>query len=76
MSKYRQQPIEFSGLHTIPIEARGGKVQVRHFAKAFTKGAGMQGWLDSLPDILAAGSLRAVLQALLNAKPPFLLDEI
>ena len=28
----------------------------------------MQGWLDSLPDILAAGSLRAVLQALLNAK--------
>lgn len=68
MSKYRQEPIEFTGLHTIPIDARGGKVQIRHFAKVFTKGAGIQGWLESLPDILAASSLRAVLHALMNAK--------
>lgn len=68
MSKYRQEPIEFAGLHTIPIQARGGKVQVRHFAKPFQKGSGVQGWLDCLPDILAAGSLRAVVQELLKAK--------
>ena len=68
MSKYRQQPMEFAGLRTIPIQVRGGKVQVRHFAKAYTQGAGVQGWLDSLPDILAAGSLRAVVQALVAAK--------
>ncbi len=68
MSRYRQQPIELAGLHTIPIAARGGKVQIRHFAKAYTRGAGMQGWLDFLPDILAAQSLRAVVHALVEAK--------
>ncbi|MDQ6760263.1 MAG: deoxyhypusine synthase family protein [Acidobacteriota bacterium] len=68
MSTYRQQPIELTGLHTIPIASRGGKVQIRHFAKAYTRGTGVQGWLDSLPDILAAQSLRAVVQALVEAK--------
>lgn len=68
MSNYRQQPIDFAELHTIPIEARGGKVQVRHFANPYEPGAGVRSWLDSLPDILAANSLRAVVKAVLKAK--------
>jgi hypothetical protein len=68
MSKYTRHPIEFTGLNTIPIQERGGKVQVRHFAKPYTKGTGVKSWLDSLPDVLAAGSFRAVVKALLRAK--------
>jgi hypothetical protein len=63
MSKYAQQPLDLSGLHTIPIEARGGKVQVRDFARPYSGS-----WLDSLPHILAADSFRAIVHAIANAK--------
>ncbi len=33
MSKYAQQPLDLSGLQTIPIHARGGKVRVEDFAQ-------------------------------------------
>jgi hypothetical protein len=67
MSRYRHDPLDFSGLHTIPIQARGGKVRVEDFAKPFS-GGGVATWLDSLPHILAADSFRAVVQALANAR--------
>jgi hypothetical protein len=67
MSRYRHDPLDFSGLHTIPIEARGGKVRVEDFAKPFS-GLGVAAWLDSLPHILAADSFRAVVQALAHAR--------
>lgn len=68
MSRYSYRPIEFTGLNTVSLRERGGKVEVRHFAKPYTKGAGLENWLDSLPDILAGGSFRAVLAALIRAK--------
>lgn len=68
MSKYAQHPIEFTGLNTIPIQERGGKVQVRHFARSYSRGAGLKSWVDSLPDILAGSSLRAVLDAMIRAR--------
>jgi hypothetical protein len=67
MSKYAHQPLDLSGLHTIPIQARGGKVRVEDFAKTYS-GGGVGAWLDSLPRILAADSFRAVLEALLTAR--------
>jgi hypothetical protein len=66
MSKYVHQPLSFQGLKTVPIQARGGKVRVEHFAKPYT-GGGISAWLDSLPRILAADSLRSVVDALANA---------
>ena len=38
MSKYAQQPLSFQGLKTVPIQARGGKVRVEHFAKPYAGG--------------------------------------
>ena len=67
MSKYAHEPLSFQGLKTIPIQARGGKVRVEHFAKPY-KGGGVSALLDSLPRILAADSLRAVVDALANAR--------
>ena len=63
MSKYGREPLDLSGLHTIPIEERGGKVRVDHFAKPYSGSL-----LDSLPHILAADSFRAVLEALAAAR--------
>jgi hypothetical protein len=68
MTRYSETPLSFEALRTIPIEARGGKVQVAHFGKPYAKGAGVSGWLDSLPDILAAGGLRDVVSALRRAR--------
>ncbi len=38
MSKYAHEPLSFQGLKTIPIQARGGKVRVEHFAKPYAGG--------------------------------------
>jgi len=68
MSKYPQQPLDLSGIKTVPIEARGGKVRVEDFARPYSTGSGITALLDSLPHILAADSFRAVVDALANAR--------
>ena len=68
MSRYADQPLDFAGMKTVPIEARGGKVQVEQFARVYQKGEGVGGLLDSLPKILAADSLRAVVAAIRSAR--------
>lgn len=68
MSKYKIQPIDFTGLKTIPLAARGGKVRVEDFAVPYGKGSGIDGWLNALPKILAGESFRAVVDALIKAR--------
>jgi hypothetical protein len=68
MSRYSEEPLSFEGLKTVPIEARRGKVAVRDFARPYRKGEGLGEWLESLPKLLAADSLRAVVDALQRAR--------
>jgi hypothetical protein len=68
MSKYSVRPLDFSALKTVPLKARGGKVRVADFAAPYRKGAGVAGWLDSLPHILAGDALRAVVAAIRAAR--------
>jgi hypothetical protein len=68
MSRYKIPPIDFTRLKTVPLAARGGKVRVDDFAVPYTKGAGLRGWLDSLPKILAADAFRSVVAALEKAR--------
>jgi hypothetical protein len=68
VSKYRQEPLDFAGLRTIPIRTRGGKVAIEHLAQPYRKGSGLSGWLESLPHVLAADSFRAVIAALRAAR--------
>jgi hypothetical protein len=68
MSRYPEKPLDFDALKTVPIEARGGKVQVEHFARPYRKGEGVGGLLHSLPKILAADSLRQVVEAIRRAR--------
>ena len=67
MSEYEIEPLDLSGLKTIPIRERGGKVRLEHFAKPY-QGGGVAGWLDTLPRLLAADGLRAVIEAIEAAR--------
>lgn len=68
MSKYRVSPLDLSGLKTIPIASRGGKVRTEDFAAVYQKGSGLFGLVNSLPTILAGESFRAAVGALLSAR--------
>ena len=68
MSRYPQQPLDFTNLKTVSLEERGGKVKVADFAAAYQPGSGIGGLLDSLPHLLAADSFRAVVAALASAR--------
>jgi len=67
MTRYIHKPLEFDNLKTVPIDARGGKVEVSHFAKPYD-GNGIHGLIDSLPKLLAADSFRGVLDAIRRAR--------
>jgi len=49
VSRYHKEPLDFTALKTIPIRERGGKVRVEDFARAYEKGAGLTGWIETLP---------------------------
>lgn len=68
MTRYSVKPIDLTGLKTISIHERGGKVKTEHFSRPFQPGEGSLGLLDSMPRLLAADSLRGVLEALIVAR--------
>jgi hypothetical protein len=68
MSKYSKRPLDFTGLHTIGLAERGGKVKVGDFAAPYREGSGVAGLIDSLPHILAGDSFRAVVDAVATAR--------
>jgi len=68
VSRYLTPPLDFSALSTIPIAKRGGKVRMEHMGAAPERGLTISGWLDRLPKVLAAESLRGVVAALRHAK--------
>ena len=65
LSRYSHSPLDFAGLKTISLHDRGGKVRIDHFA---APPPALPGFLDSLPKVLAADSLRAVVAALTVAR--------
>jgi hypothetical protein len=64
---YGVSPIDLSGLKTVPLAERGGKVKQSDFARVYEPGSGVTGFLESLPQILAGDALRAVVEAIATA---------
>jgi hypothetical protein len=62
------EEIDLSGIRTYPLKSRASKAKAEDFGTPFVKGTGMAGFLDSLPNILAAGDFKAVVRALLDAR--------
>jgi hypothetical protein len=65
---YDVDPIDLSGLKTISLAERGGKVKQADFAQVHRPGSGVTGLLAGLPHILAGDSLRAVVDAIATAQ--------
>ncbi|MFZ4984321.1 MAG: hypothetical protein ACOYLF_02570 [Blastocatellia bacterium] len=70
MSIYDHQPIDLTGLRTYPLASRPSKVTIRDFAQPLSseRAQHMIDLLDSLPNLLAADSLRAVATAIKVAR--------
>jgi len=65
---YGVDPIDLSGLKTISLAERGGKVKQADFARVYEPGSGISGFLESLPHILAGDTLRAVVDSIAAAR--------
>ncbi len=65
---YGVDPIDLSELKTVSLTERGGKVKQGDFARPYTPGSGIGGWLDSLPHILAGDTFRQVVDAIVTAR--------
>ncbi|MDX2181360.1 MAG: hypothetical protein SFV18_17330 [Bryobacteraceae bacterium] len=68
MSHYKQRPLSFDGLKTVSIYDRPGKVKLEHFGSPAAPGTSVGALIDSLPKILAADSLRAVIDRIAEAR--------
>ena len=65
---YRIGPMDLSGLKTVSLKDRGGKVKQADFARPYVAGSGIAGLLESLPHILAGDSFRAVVAVIAKAR--------
>ena len=68
MSGYRIDPMDLSGLKTVSLQDRGGKVKHRISRGPYEAGSGISGLVASLPHILAGDSFRAVVAAIVAAR--------
>ncbi|MEP7362912.1 MAG: hypothetical protein ABI972_06620 [Acidobacteriota bacterium] len=68
MSRYSMKPTDLAGLKTVSLHGRGGKVHTGLFGQPARAGMSIGQWMDSLPRLLAADSLRAVAGAIWKAR--------
>jgi len=59
---------DLSGVNTYPLKSRKSKARAEDFARPVEANATIATWLDSLPNMLAAADLKAVVAALRRAK--------
>jgi hypothetical protein len=68
MSRYRVRPYELSGIKTYPLESRKSKVTADLFCRPHRKGESVSEFLNKLPSILAARSLKDLADAIVGAQ--------
>jgi hypothetical protein len=68
MTRYGYQPVDSANIRSRSIKARATKVGVEQFGKVHEKGSGLNGWMQSLPKILAGSRFRSVVAALVSAR--------
>jgi len=62
------EEFDLSDVRTYPLASRSSKATVGDFGRPHVKGAGLSAWLDSLPNMLAAADLRAIIRAAVDAR--------
>ncbi len=66
--KFGYDEFDLTGIQSYPLSSRPSKVTHHQFAKPFDPAGGFEGFLASLPDLLASADLRAVVAALKAAQ--------
>jgi hypothetical protein len=56
----RVRPLDLAKVQTYPLRSRQSRVTLAHFARPHTRGASFATFLDRLPRLLAADTLRAI----------------
>jgi len=70
-ARYPNTPLkelDLSGIRTYSVHERPGKVSVKQIARGVPSNVSFGGWLESLPDILAARDLKLAAQAIHRAR--------
>ncbi len=62
------EPFDLSSVRTYPLKSRPSNVRAADFARPYTPGSGLAGWLDALPSILAGKDFREVVKAIFDAR--------
>jgi hypothetical protein len=62
------EEFDLAGVRTYPLASRQSKARHEDFARAWDPASGMAGWLESLPNMLGAADLRAVVAAIAQAR--------
>ena len=62
--KFPYEEFDLSGVRTYPLATRKSKANAADFAKVYERGSGVAGLIASLPNILAAGDFKAVVDAI------------
>ncbi|HUL75122.1 MAG TPA: hypothetical protein VLT86_18560 [Vicinamibacterales bacterium] len=65
--KLDYEPFDLSGVRTYPLAGRTSKVRHDQFAHRWAPETGFSGWIASLPRVLAAADLQAIVQAMQQA---------
>lgn len=68
MSPFTYAEFDLSGIVTYPLKSRPSKAKVEDFATPVDPGGGVGSLLDSLPNMLAAADLKAVVRAIVTAR--------
>jgi hypothetical protein len=66
--KFRYEDFDLSGVSTYPLASRKSKASAQDFARPYVPGSGFGSWLASLPSMLGAADLRAVVRAVRDAR--------
>jgi hypothetical protein len=66
--KIPYEEFDLSGVKTYPLASRTSKAHVRDFARPYTPGSGLAGFLGSLPVFLAASDFKAIVKAIQDAR--------
>ena len=65
--KLPYEEFDLSGVRTYPLSSRKSKANAQDFARPYTPGGGIHGWIESLPNILGAADFKGVVAAIRSA---------
>jgi hypothetical protein len=68
VADFSYEQFDLSDIKTYALDARKSKTHVANFVRPIPAGSGVSRFVDSLPDILAAGDFKTIVRAIVEAR--------